>query len=60
MLMPKHLALLNKINRRLGKLNLHNKADKGLIDDMLTIISVDSKMIDEQLLKDKDIEDINK
>lgn len=59
MLMTKHLALLNKINRRLGKLNLHNKADKDLIDDMLTIISVDSKMIDEQLLKDKDIEDIN-
>lgn len=59
MLITKHLALLNKINRRLGKLNLHNKADKSLIDDMLTIISVDSKMIDEQLLKDKDIEDIN-
>lgn len=59
MIMRKHLARLNEINRRVGKLNLYNKADKDLIDDMLIIISVDSKTIDEQLLKDKDIEDIN-
>ena len=59
MLMTKHLALLNKINRRVGKLNFHNTANKELINDMLTIISVDSKLIDEQLLVDKDIEYIN-
>lgn len=59
MKMIKHLALLNSINRRVSVLNIKNGADKELIDDMLSIMSVDSKTIDEQLLEDKDIEYIN-